>query len=457
YPYDATIPGTLYNAWRQRAPSGVAIGAATPGRVRDVRTGDRTENVRVRAASPDLFAVLGVGAGVGRTFADLPAQLGALKPAVLSRRVWSGLFEDRPEAIGSTIWIDGDPHTIVGVMPEAFWFAETNATIWVPIDADRLPRAVLLLAVVRRPPSMSHAGLAAALQPALDAHVAELPAAERQRRVVTRGVEGTTLGAAMSLLLPYVLAASVALTLIIACANVAILMTAQWTAREHEIAIRASLGAGRGRIVRTLLTESVLLAAGGGLLGIAATFALRGIVIARTRANLALFDLSIEPSLFLKSAAITLAAGIVAGLVPALYETRRLPANPLNALGASDRARQRWRHALVVAEITITIALLVETGGMIDGYQRTVAADLGFDRRPLLTLQVENTRGLHIADLLDVVRQVPGVAAAAAASGVPFMGSAIRQRVRADGSAAADVPADRAATTPGLFATLGVP
>ena len=456
YPYEATVPGTVYDAWRAAVP-GVTLGAATPGRAREVRIADRTENVRVRMASPDLFAVLGVGAASGRTFADPPARPGDPKPALLSRRVWFVLFQDRPDAIGSTIWIDGDPHVIVGVMPEAFWFAEMNAAIWVPLDPARLTRGDTVLAVARRPPGMSHASLAAALQPALDADGANLPAGERQRRVVARGVEGTPMGASMALLLPYVLGASVALTLLIACANVAILMIAQWTAREHEIAIRASLGASRGRIVRALLAESVVLAAAGGALGVATTFALRGILVHRAAANLTLFDLSIAPWLFLQCAAITVASGIVAGAAPALYETRRLATNPLNSLASSDRVRQRWRHALVVVEITVTIALLVELGGMINGYQRTLDADMGFDRRPLLTAQIENGRGLHVAATLDVVRRVPGVASAAAATSVPFMGSGASQRLRADGAAAGDVTAERIGATPAFFATLGVP
>ena len=456
YPFEATVPGTVYRAWRDTTPRGTEIAAATPGRVREVRIGDRTENIRVRAASPNLFSVLGVGPAAGRTFSDAPAAPGAARPAVLSRRVWFAVFQESPDAIGSTIWIDGEPHTIVGVMPADFWFAEMNAAIWVPFDAARLTRDDLVLAIGRRPPDVSPTSLAAALQPALEADdAAGFAANERQRRVVVRAVAGTPMGASMALLLPYVLGASVVLTLVIACANVAILMIAQWTAREHEIAIRASLGAGRGRIVRALVTEAVLLAVAGGTLGIAATFALRGIVVRRAGVSLSQWDLSIDPSLYVQSALITLAAGIAAGLLPALYETRRLHANPLNSLAATDRVRQRWRHALVVVEITVTIALLVETGGMINGYQRSIDADMGFDRRPLLAAQVENTRSLHVAAMLDVVTRMPGVSSAAAATGVPFMGSGIRQRFSAD-TAAAGVAADQIAATPGLFATLGV-
>ena len=228
-------------------------------------------------------------------------------------------------------------------------------------------------------------------------------------------------------------------------------------AREHEIAIRASLGASRGRIVRALLTESVLLAAGGGALGVAVTFALRGILLHSVRGDGTYFNLAVDPRILVQSAALTLASGIVAGLVPALHETRRMHTNPLNTLAASDRTRQRWRHALVTLEITVTVALLVETGAMINGYQRALAADMGFDRRPLLDMAVERRTGLPLPQLIDTISRMPGVAGAAAATGVPFMGSGASQRVARDGRDGADVPADRIATAPGLFATLGVP
>lgn len=455
-PYGATVPGTIFNAWREGPAAAVTLAAATPGRIREVRTAERTENVRVRTATANLFELLGVDAEIGRTFGRDGAGA-AIRPAILSRRIWSNLFGARAEAIGSTVWIEGEPHTIVGVLPQAFWFAETFSAIWVPLDPDRLTADDLLLPVARRPRGMSHEMLASALRPALDRYLARMPAAERQRRLTARGVEGTPLGAAMSLLLPYVLGASVALTLVIACANVAILMIAQWTVREHEIAIRASLGASRGRIVRGLLAESVLLASGGGALGVAATLAMRGLLVQRAGANLSAFDLSIDPSVLGQSSLITLVAGLIVGIAPALYETRRLHANPLSALASTDRGRQRWRHALVVVEITVTIGLLVETGGMLNGYRRTLDADMGFDRRPLLSAAIENRAGIPVAQLVDAVSRLPAVRSAAAATAVPFMAPGPNERIHADRAAAADLAAERIGASPGLFTTLGVP
>src|SRR5262249_49935431 len=149
-------------------------------------------------------------------------------------------------------------------------------------------------------------------------------------------------------------------------------------------------------------------AAAGGVFGVCATFALRGILVSRMRWDSGFFDLSIDPRVLFQSAIITIATGVLAGLGPPLYETRRLHANPLSTLSSSDRVRQRWRHALVVVEITITIALLVETTAMIGGYQRAMTAEMGFERRPLLSAAVENTGGLAAAPLLDAVTRTTG-------------------------------------------------
>src|SRR5262245_13105779 len=453
-PLGSRVPGALVELFR--ASLGGSLAAATPARGgRDVRTEDRSETIAVRAVTPDFFAVFEIAPALGTLSFGSNAQ----PAAVLSDRVWRFVFDGRPDVVGRPLWIDGRPYTVAGVLPERFWFAEMGTAIWTAIDPRALAADEGLDVVVRRPDAMSEEALAARLQPALAAFDAAQPAGQRQSRIHVSSVKGTPLGHQVAAALPYVLAASVLLTLLIACANVAILMIAQWTAREHEIAIRTSLGASRGRVVRALVTESVLLAAVGGALGICATYALRGILIRRAGAGnfLTFYDLSIDPHVLVESILITLAAGSVAGLAPALYETRRLHANPLNALTSSDATRQRLRHALVVMEITVTIALLVEAGPMIGGYQRTLSAEMGFDRRPLFAARVENGDGLQAAQTLERVVQVPGVAAAAAATGLPYMGAGARARVSVDPNASSDRQADRFAVTPGFFATLGVP
>ncbi len=246
------------------------------------------------------------------------------------------------------------------------------------------------------------------------------------------------------------------LTLLIACANVAVLMIAQWTAREHEIAIRASIGASRSRIVRALLTESTTIAAVGGVLGIGATLALRAIIRSNSGAS-AFYDLSIDPQVLVASALITLLAGIVVGIAPALYETRRLHTNPLRSMTGSDRVRQRWRHALVVFEITTTIALLVQTTSLINGYLKATNAAMGFATAPLLVTRIENPGGVPVARVIDVARSLPGVQAVAASTAIPLGASGERVHVAITANGDAAVPTERAAIGPAFFPTLGVP
>jgi predicted permease len=259
----------------------------------------------------------------------------------------------------------------------------------------------------------------------------------------------------VSFVLPYVLATAALLTLLIACANVAVLLMARWTAREHEIAIRASIGASRGRIIRSLLTESVTIAAGGAILGIGVTFALNAFIAIRAAGG-ALFDLSVSWRILFQATAVAVAAGVLSGIVPALHETRRLQRNPLRAVAGADRIRQRWRHALVVLEITATIALLVVTVAMIDTYLRVVKADLGYAPAPLITVHVESPSGVRADRVAEALAGIPGVVAASASTGVPFSGGGARVAV----SAARDsvpVMVERIAIDGRFFDTLGVP
>ncbi len=453
-PIGNAVPIALYQGWRETV--GPSMAAYTSLGSQEIRTGDRTASAPLRAVTPELFDVIGVAPSLGASFSASTTTASGPPPVILSHRVWQELFDQRTDAIGRVFWINDEAHTVIGVMPERFWFSDMDSPIWTTLDPRTLAPDARLGVVVRRPAGASHAALEARLQSGLADYAQQLPAGQRQLALRASGLEGTPIGHQMSFILPYVLGTAVLLTLLIACANVAILMIAQWTAREHEIAIRASIGATRGRIVRSLLTESVLAAVCSGILGVCATFALRGWIV-RNGGNIGLYDLSIDMRILVQTAVIALLTGVAAGVAPALYETRRLHTNPLRTIATSDRTRQRWRHTLVVFEIAVTIALLVVTATMIDGYWRTRHRQMGFRTGPLLTLRVDNRNGARTRQVVDALASIPGVAAASASTQIPTAAGGTRQPVAAQATGGEPVTARHGEIGQGFFATLDVP
>ena len=450
-PIGNPVPAPLYAIWQARL--GASIAGSLPQTGRDVRVGDRVEGVATRPVTPNLFAVLGVDPILGRTVGDERAP-DAARAAILSHRVWQQLFDGRPDVVGRDFWIDNVPYTVAGVMPERFWYSDINSPVWTILDPRTLAHDDHLDVVVRRSEGMTPPMLDAALRPGLDDYARQLPATQRRLLLGISGIEGTPVGRQMSFVLPYVLAVAVLLTLLIACANVAVLMIAQWTAREQETAIRAAIGASRGRIVRALLTESTTIAALGGVLGIAAANGLRA-WIEHTGGTSIFYDLSLDVSVLVVSAIVAVATGIAAGMAPALYETRRLHTNPLRSMTGSDRVRQRWRHALVVFEITVTVALLVQTTSLVNGYLRASSSAMGFETAPLLIGRVSNQAGVATTRLEEILRGLPGVQAAAAASALPFSGRGRTERV-ATSATDEGVSAERVEIGPTFLPALGV-
>jgi hypothetical protein len=201
----------------------------------------------------------------------------------------------------------------------------------------------------------------------------------------------------------------------------------------------------------------VVLALCAGTLGICVTFALRGILISRSGPAISSFVLSIDPTGLLQSRIIATQTGIVAGIGPALFETRRMQANPLRGIAVSDRVRQRWSRALVVFEITVTLALLVVTMSMIDQYQQAAGAELGFGPARLMVASVESPSGIPTTHLIEALGRMPGVAAVEASTAVPLAGRGPRQLVSADSTGVGSLQAERVSIGPGFFSTLGVP
>ena len=449
-PLGSPVPVGLYRRWSDTLGPSIAAATETRG-VDDVRVADRTASVPVRAATPGLFSLLGVAPILG----DFPDGSSA-DAAVLSYRAWQELFDGRADVVGQVLWIDDRPRVVVAVLPGRFWFAEMNSPVWTVLDPKREAADVRLDVVVRRAAHDGHATLEARLARGLDEYARQAGGGLRLH-MKAAGVEGTPLSHQMAIVLPYILGVSVLLTLLIACANVAILMIAQWTAREHEIAVRASIGASRRRIVQMLLTESIVVAACGGALGVLATFAVRGWILHTVPAAVQFFDVAIDADVLVRTAVITLFAGLAAGVAPALYETRRLQVNPLRLLTTSEVVRQRWRHALVVLEITVTIALLVETSAVVTGYLRAKNAELGYATRPLLTARIEGADRVPMRDVIDLVSRLPGVAAAASSTSVPYGAAGRQVRVSPDGSNTGFVQAEQVQVSETFFSTLGIP
>jgi putative ABC transport system permease protein len=456
-PIGNPVPGALFLTWR-RASGGATLSAATMAeRLTDVRTTMRQDTAPVRWVTPELFDVLGVRPAAGRSLSEVPANTSGPRPALLSHRLWQTLFDARPDAVGEIFWIANEPFMVAGVMPERFWFSSMSSPIWTPLEISGVAPDLDLEVVARRGTGVTPEQLAQQLQPGLDEYIRSLPVAERQRQIEVSNINGTPQGRSMAIMLPWLFGAAVLLTLLIACANVAILVIAQWTAREQEIAIRASLGASRARIIRALVTESMVMAGAGGVLGIAVIFALRGIIVRNAGEIPEFFDLSISPAIPIEAGLIALFCGALAGIGPALLETRRLHGNPMRAVRSSDRVRQRWRHTLVVIETSVTVALLVLTTTMVDGLRRHMAFDPGFRTRPLITVRVQNDKGVRADQVLHALNRVPGVASAAAATAIPYRAFGAREPVAIDSAGSGAVLAQVGAMSPGFFTTLDVP
>jgi putative ABC transport system permease protein len=452
-PIGSYVPADLFTTWRGAMGASIAAADVREG-ASDVRIGNRVEPTRIRPVTANLFEVLGVTPEIGRGFSS--SGDASNSPAILSYRLWQDWFAGRQDALGATIWINEQPHTVIGVMPRRFWFSELNDPVWTLLDSDRSTATSPLEVIVRRPRGMSTDALTASLGPSLNQYSKQLPADRGPLKMRVSGIKGTPMADQMSMILPYVLATAVLLTLLIACANVAILMIAQWTRREAETAVRAALGASRPRLIRGMVAESVLLAACAGALGIGGTYLIRAVMLRGGDATTFL-DFSIHPGVLIKTIAITLSAGIIAGLGPALLETRRLQIDPLRSMAAADRVRQRWSHALVAVEITFTLALLVVTTSMISGLQNSRGTDIGFDLNPLVTASVQSSSGVPTAQLVEAIARVPGVSAISPATSIPLNVGGRRQAVSATATGTNAVQAERISIAPDFFSILGVP
>jgi len=416
--------------------------------------------------SAGFFHVLGIAPMAGREFSRAEDTAGGAQVAILSYGLWQRLFRGDGSAVGKAILLKGEPHTVIGVMPRDFR-TESPADLWTPLRPSRGGEGggINYTIVARLKPGSSMA----AANAQLDAIEQPLFVAMRFREGaevhahLTPLQTGLTSGFRNSLLLMW---GVVALVLLIGCVNIAGLMLARAASRSREVATRMAIGAGRGAIVRQLLTESLLLALAGGALGVlAGKLALRGLAALGAQG----FDMwhPVELNLRVLAATLllTLMTSLLFGLAPAIATTRvDLRSILVEGARGLSGGRRRWtRQALVAGEVALSVVLLVGAGLLLRTFAYLQGLNPGFDPRHVMTAQLslQDARYRKSAQVnrlfdesLDRIRKLPGVEAAAVGLSLPYQ-RPLNSGFRIPGGGAE--ASEFVSVTPGFFETLRIP
>jgi predicted permease len=391
------------------------------------------------SVSPGLFGMLGTQPMIGRSFLAEEGQPGHDHEVVLSYGLWKRVFGGSPSVVGSTVDIDGVPTSVVGVMPEGFSYPD-QSEIWGPLafspdDLSENSRGGHGLEVLGRiKPGLSLAQVQSDMdrvgKTMIEQH-ASYPYQKFGFGVILRPLLEETVGDVRPSLI--VLMAAVGLVLLIACANIANLLLARSTERQQEMETRMALGAGGGRLARQLLTESVVLALAGGLVGVAITPSmLRGLAAIAAKSLPRAIHTAVDARSLALTVVVSLATGILFGLAPALQAAGKRRFDRLKA-GRSTEGRQprRLRSALVVCETAFALMVVAGAGLLLRSFAEILKVDPGFRPEGVLTLRValpdavyskpEQVRAFY-TQLLDRVQSLPGVASAGAVSALPLSG-----------------------------------
>jgi predicted permease len=391
-----------------------------------------------------LLDLLGTTLAAGRNFSEQEDRLGAAPTVILGYGLWQRRFGGSPNVIGKVIRLNDFGRTVVGVLPADFAFPDNNFRheLLVPMGLPANPnwqdpehfRALRVL--VRRKPGVSLSALKQGLTSVLQATAAEEPAQmvtmRRDMEVRVTALRQWLTGNVRSAVL--VLQGAVALVLLIACLNIASLQVARAIARQKEIAVRAAIGASGARLVRQLLTENLLVCGLAGVAGLLFGYLSLGALRKFLPANLHLADaLRLDATVLAYTLGITLAAGIVTGLVPAFAALRTVIHDTLKEEGHSSgsQGQRRVRSVLVIAEIAAAMVLLVGSSLLIRAFLRLSSANLGFEPRGVLTLKIAPSprnypdapkRAAFFARVMEGARAIPGVQAIAIGDALPLAG-----------------------------------
>ncbi len=430
------------------------------------------ESVPTGFVSAEFFGVLGVRPVAGRLFAPGDDEAGH-RVAVVSEELWKTRFGSSPDLVGSTFLANGERYTVIGVLPAGRGFPE-DARLWVPLTFTAEERAIRGIhdfrVLARLKPAASVAGARAQMD-AISARLAEqYPADNKGWGATVIPLHEDLVGDVRPALL--VLLGAVGFVLLIACANVANLVLARTLGRRKELAVRAALGASRGRIVRQIFAETTLLALLGGAAGLAvAGFGVKLIVAVLAGEMPRADEIRMGGAVLAFTFGISLVTGALAGILPALRLTH---ANPNEALKQGGRAdadagSPALRHSLVVAEVALALVLMFGAGLLVRSLGRLRGVDPGFNPKNVLEAQIglpdpkyaaPDARRAFYERVLERVRALPGVTSAAAMNTLPLTDGGSTQPVALEGRSASRMSEQPEVAvrvfTPGTLATLGI-
>ena len=414
--------------------------------------------IQIGQVSGGYFETLGVNPARGRYITADDDRTGGPFVVVLSHALWQRQFGGDQNILGKTIPLSGNAYTVIGVMPPGFKSPRENSEAWTPVHisnpvAANFRGVHFLRTYGRLAPGVTLPQASAEMRLIDEQLAKQYPADNKNRSTALIGLQQRVVGESRNALL--ILFAAVALVLLIACANFANLLLARGAERGREIVIRTALGAGRSRIIRQLLTESILIAIVGGAVGVLFAWWGTNLLIALKPQNLPRLDeIGVDLRVFGFTLVVSLLTGLIFGLLPAWSASRAAVNTSLKEGGrtvSSSRSQQRLRHAFVVGELAIALVLLVGAGLLVKTFWKLRNIEPGFNPSNLLTMRVElpETRYKEVepqtrfrAQALANINSLPGTQAALV-SELPLSGDSLNHDFLIEGRppiAAGDEP-----------------
>jgi putative ABC transport system permease protein len=458
--------------WKKQSSSFEQIAASWDTRL-NLTSGGEPEEIQVQKVSANFFAVLGVQPELGRTFVAAEETPGTEPGVILGHDLWQSHFAGNPDIIGQTVTMSGRNCTVVGVMPPGFHFLNTQIKAWLPLQFDPTTEwrksGRFLRSVARLKPGVTLRQAQAELDTIGKQLEIAYPDFNKGWGVNLVPMHEQIVGDIRPVLL--VLLAAVAFVLLIACANVANLLLSRAASRQKELALRAALGADRMRLIRQMLTESVLLAMMGGAVGVLLAYWGIQLLIAFAPDNIPrLQEITIDPRVLGFTFGVSLLTGLVFGLVPALPASRPDLNDALKEGARSSSSGNRVvRNLFVVAEMALALVLLIGAGLMLRSFSQLHQVKTGFEADNVLTMRVQlpmakygqpQERADFFKRAEERLAALPGVKSVGAINYLPLTGLATSTSFNL--ATKPLPPSESPGTevrpiTPGYFAAMGIP